>query len=254
MNPTIINDVRIRNMIIVVLVVLGFFLLVESVAVLLRLNKDNDMPSSRVINVRGTGEAAGTPDVATFSFTVRESGKDVAVVQQTMTTKANKAIGYLKDKGIDEKDIKTESYYTNPTYQYTNGKQILTGYEVSESVSVKVRDITKAGDLLTGVTSLQIGEVGSFSFTFDDPDGLKGEAKKKAIENARADAKKIADALGVGLGDVVGFYEEYPYDGYGGPSEMSLSSAKAQDNLAPTLKPGETKVTSNVSISYELED
>ena len=256
-------------MIVVVLAVLAFFLLVQSVAAIKGIDEKDGMPPTNAITVRGEGEAIATPDVATFSYTVRENNKDVAVAQKAMSDKANRAIDYLKEKGIAAKDIKTENYYTNPQYQYVQGacsggicppgRQVLTGYEVAQTVSVKVRDVSKAGDLLTGIAGLQIGEITSLSFTVDDKDVLRVEAKKQAIAKAKAEAEAIADALGVDLDGIVGFYEEYPHERpypYGGTAmNESLSSVKAQDaSVAPNLQTGEQKVTAIVSITYEIED
>jgi len=258
-------DIRIRNMIIAVLAVLALFLLVKSVGAIKEIADKSDAYPAATISVRGTGEAIGTPDVATFNFTVREKSEDVASAQKLMSEKANKAIDYLKQQGVEVKDIKTESYYTNPMYDYVQeastemmypvypSKQVLTGYEVSETVSVKVRDIKKAGEFLTAIAKLKIGEVSSLSFTIDDKEALKAEAKKMAIEKARKDAEHIAKSLNVDLKGVVGFYEETPYEG--GMYEANMMNVKVMDGGAtPNLETGEQKVTVNVSVTYEIKD
>jgi uncharacterized protein len=258
-------DDNMKNITMAVVGLLGVFLLVQTVVAVvdLGIRKDNVIHSN-VISARGVGEAVAVPDIATFSFTVREEGKDVAAVQQAMTEKANKAIAYLKEQGIEDRDIKTENYYTNPRYEYSQGvcgpnfcppsRQILAGYEVSQTVSVKVRDIAKAGDLLTQITALSISEVSSLSLTVDSEDSLKAEAKANAIMKAREDAENIAKALGVKLGDVVGIYEETPgYYGYGGELSEGPQMMKADVASAPNLQPGEQKFISTVSISYSIK-
>lgn len=245
----------IKNLIITVLSALALFLLVESVVVIADLNiKKASVVPSNVITVRGVGEVLATPDIATFSFTVREEAKDVSTAQKKSSEKANKAIAYLKEKGIEEKDIKTQNYYTNPKYDYVpNAKPLFTGYEVSESVSVKVRDIEKAGDILAGIASLSVGEVGGLSMTIDSPEALKISAKADAIAKAKIDAEATAKNLGLRLGRVVGFYEENTNGGdypiaYGG-----AMSAKVMEVSAPSIQPGEQKITSTVSITYEVK-
>lgn len=259
-------DAKVRKLLIVTLSVLILFLVVESIAALadIGIRKESVMPSN-VISVRAEGEAVATPDIATFSFTVRETAKDAASVQQAMSDKANKAIAYLKENGIEDKDIKTENYTTNPKYDYQGGvcnggictpsKQILSGYEASESVSVKVRDTAKAGTLLTGIAGLSVGEVSSLSFTIDDTDALKAKAKADAIKKAKADAEATAKNLGVHLGKIVGFYEESDGDLYRSAS-VAPTMMKAEGfagNVAPDLEKGEQKVTSAVSITYEVK-
>jgi uncharacterized protein YggE len=257
-----IADKRIRNLVITVLAVLAFFLLVQSVSAIVSIKEKRNMMPNNMITVRGTGEAIGTPDIATFTVTIQENNKDVATAQQAMTEKANKAVDYLKQQGIEEKDIKTISYTTEPQYDYNvvnmgvaRAPQLV-GYTASESFSVKVRDTAKAGEILTHIASLQIGTVSTLSFTIDDPESLKVEAKEEAIKKARAEADRIAKALGVRLERVVSFYEEYPYEGpMGYGADMSVSSVRAQNAMvAPKLQAGEEKVTATVSVSYEVEN
>lgn len=251
-------------MIIAVLAVLALFLVIESVAVLFSIKQKSDVYPTNTITIRGTGEAIGTPDIATFNFTVREKSKDIASAQKLMTEKVNKAIDYLKQQGVEAKDIKTESYYSSPSYDYVNSSMmypvypsntVLTGYEVSETVTVKARDITKAGGFLTAIANLKIGEVSALTFAIDDLDALKVEAKKMAIEKAYADAKATAKTLNVRLRGVVGFYDETPNMAGGYDGSMMNASIKVMEvGPAPTLETGEQKVTVNVSVTYEIKD
>lgn len=260
------EDSRVKTLIIAVLAVLALFLLAQSVAVIKGIDEKDDMMQN-AITVRGTGEAVGIPDIATFTFTVRESGKDVTAVQQAMATKVNKAIDYVKQQGIEEKDIKVVSYYTNPTYEYSSApctsfscppsRQTLSGYEVAQTVSVKARGEVKnkAGEILTGIAALKVGEVSSLSMTIDDLDALKLQAKEEAIEKAKVEAGRIAKALGVDLDEITSFYEEYPYEPYGyeGEMDMGMSSVKSQGAVSPQLPAGEQKVTATVSITYKID-
>jgi hypothetical protein len=257
-------DDNMKKVLLVVTGLLGVFLLVQTVVSVVDLGiRKSNVIHTNIISARGVGEAIAVPDVATFTFTVREEGKDVAVVQQAMTDKANGAIAYLKEQGIEDRDIKTENYFTNPTYEYSQSvcsstycspsRQTISGYEVSQTISVKVRDIAKAGDLLTQIAVLSITEVSNLSLAVDDNEALMAEAKSTAITKARADAENIAKSLGVKLGDVVGFYEETPgYYEYGGEMERSVM-VKADGMATPELQPGEQKFISTVSISYSLK-
>lgn len=247
-------DKNIKNLIVAVLALLALFLLVASVALLanVSINKKGIMPAN-TITVRATGEAIATPDIATFSYTVREESSEVTAVQQMMTEKGNRAIAYLKENGVEDKDIKTESYTTNPRYDYVEGRQMLAGYEAQQTVSVKVRDVAKAGELLTGISSLSIGEVSSLSFTIDDDATLKAEAKADAINKAMEDAEKTTENLNVSLGKIVGFYEEYPMDpGYPSPVEFSSMKAMNDTSIAPSIQTGEQKIMTTISITFEV--
>ncbi len=223
------------------------------------------VPATNTISVSGMGEVFAVPDTGEFTVTVREEAKTVEVAQTEATKKMNSIIDYLKADGVEEKDIKTISYNVNPKYEWSQavctsgycppGNQELVGFEVWQTLSVKVRDTEKAGPLLSGVGSRGASEVSSLQFTIDDEDALKAEAREDAIADAEAKADQLASQLGVTVVRVVGFYEDssgYPMPYYArGGMEMDVAmSAKAES--APSLPTGENKITSNVSITYEI--
>jgi uncharacterized protein YggE len=227
------------------------------------------------INVDGTGYAISVPDVATFSFSVTETAKTVSEAQTKATEKTNAALKAVRDQGIADKDISTQSYTINPHYEYQNaicpkpavynsastdvaycpnGRSVLTGYDVSQTIQVKVRDLSKAGAIFTSVGSLQVQNVNGLDFSVDDPLRVQAQARDLAIKDAKEKAEVLADQLGVRLVRVVSFSENtggYPrpmYMAYGkGGADMAQSAP-----VAPEIPTGEQKVTSNVTITYEI--
>lgn len=252
----------------VALAMLALFLLIQSVKALKEFKfVGSGVSASNTISVSGMGEVFAVPDRATFTVTVREEAKEVADAQEAATKKTNDIISYLKGAGVEEKDIKTVSYNVNPKYEYSQGvctqyscppsKQTLTGFEVYQSIEVKVQDPKKAGDLLSGVGSKGASEVSGLSFTIEDEDMLKTDAREMAIQEARAKAEQLADQLGVEVVRVVGFYEDSygyptPYYGKGGVMMDVAMSARAEAAPAPELPTGENKIVSNVNITYEI--
>lgn len=224
-----------------------------------------DIQPTDTISVDGTGDAVAVPDIATFSFTVTETAKTVADAQTQATAKSNAATKAVTDLGVDKKDIQTTYYSINPHYDYQPAglcaatycppnKQVLTGYDVSQSTQVKLHDLSKAGTLLTALGSLNVENLNGPSFAVDQPDAVQAEARDKAISNAQDKAKKLAGQLGVRLVRIVSFSENnggYPRPmiyGMGG-----VATADAKSALAPEVSPGEQKVTSNVNITYEIQ-
>ena len=217
------------------------------------------------ITVDGSGETLAIPDVATFSFTVTETALTVAEAQSKATDKANAALKAIRAGGVAEKDIQTTSYNINPRYEYQNGvctvsscrpsKSVLTGYEVSESIQVKVRDLTKAGALFTSIGSLDVQNVNGLSFSIDNPDAVKAEARGKAIASAQTKARELARQLGVSLVRISSFYESGQQSGpiaYGmGGDMMAMKSSVAP--AVPEISPGQQKVTASVTITYEIK-
>lgn len=214
------------------------------------------------VTVMATGEAKAIPNVATFNFSAVSEGKDVSEAQNKMNAIANKAIEYLKSQGIEDKDIQTQNYSANPKYEYRSdtsgvmivpGRQVLVGYEASETVKVKVHDVSKAGTLLSGVGGLGVTEISGISMESDDLDSLKQVATEDAIKKAKDKASKLSQTVGVRLGRIVSFYEENPQGGpipYGGATDVAMSKSSL---VAPQIQPGENTITSTVSITYEIK-
>ena len=181
---------------------------------------------ANTINVSGYGEAFGAADIATFSFSVVSEKSTVAAAQGEATNKINAITKYLKGAGVAEKDIQTTDYSVNPQYDYVSqacsggycpgGRQVLRGYQVRQTTSIKVRDLTVAGDLLAGVGGKGATEVSGLNFTFDDPNQLQNDARGKAIADAKTKAAELAKQLAVPLGPVVSFTA----NGGGNPGRM----------------------------------
>ncbi len=220
-------------------------------------------PAMNSIVVSGKGEAISIPNIATFSFTVNETAKTVKEAQDKASIKTNKALDEVRAKGVDNKDIKTLSYSINPKYEYNqgicnqfgcpNGKSVLIGYDVSQSIQVKVREIAKAGEIFDTLGTAGIENVNGLSFSIDDIDTVKAAARADAIANAEAKAEKIAKELGVRLVRVISFYDSSDDMSPMYAREMvSVDMMSVKASVAPSIPTGEQKVTASVSISYEI--
>jgi len=245
--------------------VLSLFLLVQAFAGIKGLRYIGGQNMTGTISVSGKGEVVAVPDIATFSFSVSEEASVVADAQKRATDKINSILKFLTENGVEEKDIKTTSYNIYPRYeyagdkygQYGTGKRTLAAYVVSQSVEVKVREISEAGKLLTGVGEFGGSDVSGLSFSVDKYDELMKEAREKAIAEARENADKLADDLGVNLVRVISYYDQgpaYPMY-YGKDAVMSAAYGMGGDmrvESAPQLPAGENKIISNVSVTYEI--
>lgn len=255
---------RLRTFVLVIAGLLIAFLAIEVVAGVMGLRYIGaGITPGNTISVSGYGESYSTPDIATFSYSVVSEKPTVADAQKDATAKANAIAAYLKSAGVAQKDIQTSNYSINPQYDYTGGvcangycppgRQTLRGYEVRQTTTIKVRDTAKAGDLLAGIGTKGATEVSGLQFTFDDPQQGQLEARSKAIADAKAKANELAKELGVSLVRVVSFNESSG----GGPMPMyakMLDSATGSgaEQSAPELSVGQNKVTSNVSVTYEI--
>jgi len=214
---------------------------------------------TNTISISGSGKIFAVPDTATFSFTIIETGKDVGTAQTKVATKMDAIISYLTSAGIEERDVKTVGYNAYPKYDEKacvvgspcpSSREII-GYEVSESVTVKVRDTEEAGAVLSNVGDRGVSNVSGLSFTVDDEELLTREAREKAIADAQGKAEALAQDLGVSLIRVVGYYDNggtpspmYAY-GRGGAEDAKLSQVA-------NVQVGENEIIANVTITYEI--
>lgn len=214
------------------------------------------------ISVSGKGEVFAVPDLATFTYGVTKESKDVKTAQGEATAIINKTIDFLKEKGVDEKDIKTTSYNINPKYEYTReictgyycpgGKSVLTGYEVSQTIEVKVRKTDDSGTLLAGLGGLGATNISSLAFSIDDEDGFLADARAEAIKEAKQKAARLAKDLDVKLVRVIEFSENSYNPIYGMYDSKVYGMGGAESAPAPEIPMGENKLTSNVTITYEI--
>jgi uncharacterized protein YggE len=227
-----------------------------------------EKPVMNTITISGYGEVKAVPDIATVSFTIRKEAKTVKEAQDQVAEVEQKVLGFLKLNNIEAKDTKTENVAFYPKYEYqsnktsvictryncppVDGKSVIVGYEASESMTVKIRKTDDAGKIIQGIGELGVSDLNGPNFAIDDEDGLKAQARKEAIDEARSKAKVLARDLKVRLGDVVSFSEDgsYPMPVY---SSKAVGMGVVTDEAANlTLSKGENTISSNVTITFEI--
>lgn len=214
-------------------------------------NETGTAESQRTITVSADGKVFAKPDIGQISLSVTREAKTVSEAQKQSTEAINKIVAFLKGAGIEDKDIKTTNYNIYPKYDYYKGKQTFIGYEVSQSLGIKIRNLEKSGDIIAGATDNGANIVGGLNFTIDDPDALKTEAQKQAIEKAETKAKELASNLGVRLKKLINFSE----NGYIPPIYYAKSAealGMGGGSVSPSIPTGENEITSNVSLTYEI--
>lgn len=263
-NPwhSLMYNAALRVSVIGVLAILALFLAAETISVSQNLGRSS-VPATDTITVQGDGQATMPPDVARVSFSVENTAATVAAAQAATTKQANAALEYVAAQGIADKDVKTLSYTISPQYSYPNpclpgalcpaygGSPKITGYQVSETVQVTVRDLSQVGGMLEGLGTLGVQNVSGPAFALDDSTAGYDAARADAIDKAKEQARVLAKQLGVRLGKIVNFSESsggYPYQAYG-LGGMETVDVKA---AAPSIPAGENTYNASVSIVYEI--
>jgi len=214
----------------------------------------DDQPPPRIM-VMGEGEATVAPDLAILSLAVM---KEAATAQEAMAanTKAmTDVIAALKGMGIAERDLQTSSIQINPRYNYTNkpdGSQeaVLAAYQVSNTLTIRVREIARAGEVIDTAVKLGVNQGGSIMFSNDDPAATITEARKKAVADAMAKAKTLTEAAGVGLGRILEM-SELSYSQAPIPIEAKAYAAAPAD--AVPVQAGENAYRIQVNVTFELK-
>ena len=172
-----------------------------------------DSASTNGITVSGEGKVTGTPDLAVISLGISTIQPTVAAARDQAATTMQALIDSVKANSVAEKDIQTTQLSIYPQYDYSmGGSGKLVGYQITNTVNVKVRDINKTSDVLDAAVAAggDMTQVQNISFTIDDPTTLKDQAREEAVNDAKARAQRLADTAGVKLGDPISISETSP--------------------------------------------
>lgn len=202
----------------------------------------------RQVTVVGHGEAKGRPDTATVQIGVQTQAPDAkdALAQNNQQTAAVQA--KLKELGIEDKDIQTSNFNINPTYD-NDGRKV-SGYAVSNTVSVTIRNIDQAGALLDQVVQAGANSIYGINFSVSNPEDLLGQARTAAVQNANARATQLAQAGGAAVGEVLVITENV---GSAPPMPMMAraEAGMAADSSVP-VQAGEQTLSVDVQVTYAL--
>jgi len=201
--------------------------------------------------VEATGKATAIPTTAKLSLGITKTAPTLKDAQNQANTVMNKILADLKGIGVEEKQIKTTSYNVSPSYDFSNGKQTITGYTVSQNIEVQVTPTDKANQITDFATAAGANLVGGIEFILDDQaqKQLEEKARKEAIEKAKEKAQSLADAAGIKLGKIIDVQEwnNQPID----YNPMGLSASEKSVEAPTQLSPGESSVSLTISLSYE---
>ncbi len=205
-----------------------------------------------LLNVSAQAEASRVPDVATLSAGVVTQAADGNAAMRQNAEQMAKVVAAIKAAGIPEKDVQTSGISLNPQYRYAeNEPPKITGYQASNTVSLKVRDIAKLGKVLDALAAVGANQINGPSFEIDQPEPVYDEARLAALKKAQARAETYAKALGLRVRRIVSISE-----GGGGfrpvPMMAMATDAKAGRMESTPVSPGETTLSVNLDVVFEL--
>ena len=242
--------------------ILALFLLAQTITIAADFGRPG-VPATDTVTVQGSGQATLPPDGARVSFTVENTAAAVADAQAATTKQANAALDFVKEQGVAEKDVKTLSYNISPQYSYPNPCPTgalcpdysrapkVTGYQVSETIQVTMRDLSNVGAMLGGLGKLGVQNLNGPAFALDDATAGYDAARADAIAKAKTQANLLAKQLGVHLGKIVNFSESSGgYPSY--PMAYGMGISESRVSSTPNIPTGENTYSASVSITYEI--
>ena len=204
-----------------------------------------------LLSVSATAESRRVPDVATISTGVVTQAADANAAMRANAVQMDKVRAAIRAAGIAERDVQTSGINLNPQYRYIeNQAPSITGYQASNTVNVKVRDLSKLGKVLDAFVASGANQVNGPSFEVDKPEQAYDEARLAALQKAQARAKTYADALGLNVRRIVSISE----GGASFPRPMPMMRTMAADAVQKetAVSPGETALSVNIDVVFEL--
>ena len=161
-----------------------------------------------------------------------------------------KVVAAIRAAGIAERDIQTSGISVHPQYRYgDNQPPVITGYQASNTVSIKVRDIARLGEVLDALVASGANQVNGPSFEIDQPEAVYDEARQEALKQARARAEMYAKSLGMKVRRIVSISEG---GGFQPPVPMMKTMAMDARMESAPVAPGETTLSANLDVVFEL--
>lgn len=216
-----------------------------------------DEPFPRIM-VSGEGTAALAPDMAVLTLTVTREADTARAALDANSEAMAKVLAEMTAEGIADRDLQTSNFSIEPKYTYPKSSSSgqpeapkIVGYTVRNSLTVRVRDLARVGEILDKSVTLGVNQGGQISFTNDDPSSALTEARTAAMQEAIGKAQTLAEAAGVGVGKVI----EISENSYR-PQPLPLARARMQMAEAAEEVPvaaGENVYSVTVTVSFAIE-
>ena len=227
--------------------------IVVALALVLSSTVTHASENKRTLSLAASGTVKAAPDMVSISTGVTSEGQTARDALSKNTSAMTQVVDALRAAGIEPKDIQTTNFSVSPIYERKkqNEAAFITGYRVNNSVNITVRDIKKLGDVLDKTVEAGANTIDSIQFGIGDPEKVKDEARKLAMQTAIDNAKLYAEAAGVELGPAIKITEtgsQIPR-----PLQARTASAPMMAEAAPVpVEGGTMSIEAKVQVIWEL--
>lgn len=211
------------------------------------------------VTVTGEGRVSYVPDTATVTLGVQIDKAPSALSALTqLNQKISKILPAVKEAGVPDSDITTQNYTLYPNYDYVNGISYAAGYTANQQLTVKIRDLKSdsytVSTVIDAASKAGANQIQGITFDVSKLNDLQQEARIKALADARSKASALADAAGVRLGKVVGWYENMVST----PGPIQYADGKGGGGLAaPAVAPqapiGAQEIVIDMGVNYRIK-
>jgi hypothetical protein len=209
--------------------------------------------SPRTITVNGHGEASGTPDTAVITAGVTTVAKTAAAALSANASAMQNVFAALKRLGVPDEHVQTTNFNVEPQYAPYDSNvpaaQRITGYQVSNQVTVTIDHVANAGPTIDALTGAGANQMNGISFTIHDPKPLLEHARTDAVDDATALAKTLTSAAHVTLGPILSISESSE----GGPRPVFAGLAMMKAAAPTPVAAGTQTISADVSITWEIQ-
>jgi uncharacterized protein YggE len=213
------------------------------------------LPDGTILDVTAVGRVTATPDVATVRAGVVTQDATAATAVAQNAQRMAQVVKALRAAGVAARDIATSNVGLAPQYRYTdNQPPVVTGYQATNSVTVRFRDIAASGAVLDALVTSGANQIDGPAMSLSKPDAALDTARTDAVARARARAELYARAAGLRIDRIVSISENGENDG-GSPTPpmMFRARAMAAQDAATVVLPGETDVTVTLAVRFLLK-
>lgn len=206
--------------------------------------------AANTVTASGAGTTQAAPDTAEMSFGVTTMSSNAKSALDEASKSAEQIASALKKQGIADEDIQTQDVSVYPQTVDQDGKQVITGYQASLNVRVKVRDIAKLGEVIAAANTAGANDISGPTFTIDDPAPARAKAIDEAVADARKTAEAMAKAAGKSVGEVLSMSSS-DVSLVSGPMYSTSDMAGAAKDVP--IEPGQLDITASVVVVFELK-
>lgn len=210
------------------------------------------MIDGTILDVAATGKTTRVPDIATIRAGVVTQSATAAAALSENAARVDRVLAALRAAGVAARDIQTATISLQPQYRYAeNQPPVITGYQASNAVSVRFRDVARSGTILDTLVKQGANQIDGPNLSIDKPEAAEDQARVDAVAKARARAELYAKAAGLRVVRIVSISETGGYQP--GPPMPMMAMAKRGGEMADTaVAPGEQDVTVSVTVRFLL--